>query len=1161
MNINMLTHNSFGFKEKSQTDQPNVARIPKVDEYDGKVLDYSSKIHTVSIATTQLNTPKYRYSVDALLALNLKGVRIARPLRRAIFRLHLWKPQWSRTQKYFKNQKQKCMLLAAGVEPVLPHQKQSSSDHSATGPAYESTTSIIGMPISVNIYSQHVHENTRRQQNIALSRIPVLITRRKKNDGSLAQRCFPPPCLIYPPRNAFRDGKHLEVTNSKCNRSLMIGSLNSRSVCNKELLVHHFIIEHKLDVLVITESWLSADCDVNRVILGNLTPPGFKSINVARIKSRGGGILILYRESLKVKAQDIPPVASHEAALIHLSLPCKNVMLLVIYRPPGSAGEFLNAISEQLSTLTALGDYEVIVTGDFNIHVDQTNESNTIKLMQIFDMVSLKQLVSSPTHDKGHILDLFLVRENSSFTFKLKVVDGVADHSGIITEMATQVQPEKKKSITYNQYKQLDLDAFIYDLSMETLCSDNNKVMSSASWVDMYNTTISKLVSRHAPQKTRLVILKKLPKWFNPQILKERRLRRFLERKWIRTKLEVDKQALCKQRKSLHLLMVSSKETYYQQLLREHIDNPKALWAAINKDLLHRHHEDIPLHLSTNVFSEYFSKKIDDIRSDLMSQASEIDVQTDAIYSVPDQKIFQKFKSVTKTEVLKLITTSPMKQCSSDPIHTRILKACTSVLLEPITSLINSVLVDGLPNELKHALVTPVLKNGKLPRELLQNYRPISNLPFLAKLIERVISKQLLGFFDSSELFGETQSAYRINHSTETLLLRVRNDLLTAMDKKQVTAMVSLDLSAAFDTVDHQILLNRLYNVGIRDSAFEWLTQYLKNRTESVKIGNSTSSVHQVTCGVPQGSILGPILFNIYVAPIGAIVRSHGLTHHSYADDTQLYLSFDPGDSVASLNRIEVCCEDVRRWMADNMLKLNNNKTELIMCGTRQQLDKIVDRSIMVGDSRIEAACDVKSLGVLWDSSTRLDRHVQAVCKTAFMHIRHLKNIRRNLSSKCSEQIVHAFITSRVDYCNSLLYGAPDVLLKKLQGVMNAAARVVSQTGKFTHITPVLKNLHWLPVKCRIRYKLAVLAFKCIHGAAPGYLSHIVVVREPSRVLRSSKQPVTLTTPLMRTNIGQHSFLCAAPMIWNQLPSEIRNINTLNSFKSALKTHLFVNAF
>ena len=439
----------------------------------------------------------------------------------------------------------------------------------------------------------------------------------------------------------------------------------------------------------------------------------------------------------------------------------------------------------------------------------------------------------------------------------------------------------------------------------------------------------------------------------------------------------------------------------------------------------------------------------------------------------------------------------------------------------------------------------------------MSNYRPISNLTFIAKIIERVVSKQLNDYLHANQLHAKCQSAYRKYHSTETAMIRVMNDMLRAVDKHNQVALVLLDLSAAFDTIDQELLLHRLSNrFGIHDTVLAWLKSYLSGRSQSVLINNSVSEKHMLNCGVPQGSVLGPQLFTMYISPVEDIITAHNLETMTYADDTQIYVIFKPSNVHSVLNSLENCTADVKAWMIQNKLKLNDTKTELIH-NTSRFIKTDVFPPMHIGNSSIEPASEARDLGILIDEKLQLSKHVTNTCRAATQAIWKISQIRKYLTSSQTERLVHAFITSRLDNCNSLLYGLPQFQISKLQRIQNSAARLITKKGKFDHITDTLNELHWLPIDKRICYKILLLTYKCLHGLSPTYLSDLINVYIPARPLRSSKK-LELITHLSSTSYGNRAFSVAAPRLWNNLPVHIRHADSLSIFKSQVKSHLFM---
>ncbi len=519
----------------------------------------------------------------------------------------------------------------------------------------------------------------------------------------------------------------------------------------------------------------------------------------------------------------------------------------------------------------------------------------------------------------------------------------------------------------------------------------------------------------------------------------------------------------------------------------------------------------------------------------------------------------ETFSPVTVKEILKLMTQT-MKTCELDPLPSHLLRQCLEPLAPAVAKIVNASLSEGIvPLPLKEAIVRPMIKKPSLDKDSFRSYRPLSNLKQISKILEKAAACRLTDHLVSQNLFDPYQSAYRKGHSTETALLHVVSDAKVAMDNKKGTLLVLIDLSAAFDTIDHSILINRLQQrFGFDGTVLAWLRSYLKDRTQKVVIGDSASDPAELTQGVPQGSVLGPLLFSLYVQPIGDIVRNHELGYHHYADDLQLALTYylNHTSLQASLRRIELCIAEIKNWMALNYLSMNDGKTEFLPIAPKSAAPLLDGVTVRVGDALVPAATSVRNLGAHLDRHLDMTTHVSMVISSCYLQLWHIRQINKYLPRKTRERVVNALVTPRIDYCNSLLHGMSETNFNRLQVLQNDAARLIFGLPRWERATPIRQELHWLPVRQRVEYKTLVFVYKSLHDAAPAYLQQLVCRAVTTRNLRSGNKNM-LVVARTRSKTGDSAFEIAGPILWNSLPTHLKACDSLETFKSKLKTHFF----
>jgi hypothetical protein len=297
--------------------------------------------------------------------------------------------------------------------------------------------------------------------------------------------------------------------------------------------------------------------------------------------------------------------------------------------------------------------------------------------------------------------------------------------------------------------------------------------------------------------------------------------------------------------------------------------------------------------------------------------------------------------------------------------------------------------------------------------------------------------------------------------------------------------------------------------------------------------------------------------------PLANVLKSFGISYHFYADDTQIFLSFDPSDPSSlhnTLNTVELCVCEIKQWMATNMLKLNDDKTEVLFIASPYFRKMIEIDTFKVNNINVTPERIARNIGVIFDDSLSFHDHISSICRSSFYYLKNIGAIRKYLTQDACATLVHSFITSKLDYCNSLLAALPSTETNRLQKIMNTAARIVTRLPKREHITPVLKSLHWLPIEQRIKYKILLFVHRSLHNTAPLYLSEIITWQRQTRNLRSANQ-FMLSVPKTHNSYGDRAFSVYGPKLWNDLPLSLKCIIVYDDFKTNLKTYLFAKAF
>ena len=944
------------------------------------------------------------------------------------------------------------------------------------------------------------------------------------------------------------------------------------------------LLEMDCDICFVQETFLR---DGDKAKLTEIKDYGWGILSDPRKHRSGGGIAMLYKNTIQLKSNNkVTKYKSFQVMESLLSAGTEMVRLVNIYRPPYTKKArftectFLEEFEDYLGTLSTKPGVPIIA-GDFNFHVQRPDDHYPKRFLELLSHYQLQQHVPSvPTHDQGGTLDLVIT--NTTFGSRIGPFDichsrTTSDHSLVLFEVDLKVNPsdDDDKFTNYRNFKSIDLDCFKEDILNSDLVNFDHSI-SVDDAVSLYESVLTKMMDKHCP-----VIKKKLKKrqtpWLDLELRMLRRKRRAAERAWRKGKGE--RQDYIRLRDEFTRLEFVKRCSHHKESLRASAGDTKTLYKKLNR-LLGNESPDLPKHLDSarlsEDFKDFFAEKVNKIRRDIIAEDNEMTPEEHVSEETSTLDCeFDSFCTVSAKDLQDLISKMSNKFCCLDPIPTFLLKKCVDELTPILLYILNtSVTTGSFPAGMKKAVIKPTLKKENADADSLTNYRPVSNLTAISKLLERAVMNQLNDHLNSNDLHCPVQSGYRPHHSCETLLVRMTDDINREIQAGNIVIVVLLDLSAAFDTIDHGILLYKLLkDYGITGKALQWMQSYLQSRSFCVKIGDTISSILELLFGVPQGSLLGPILFILYIKALQMIAAKYGLDIQLYADDSQLYISFHPSrpseftDAKDSINK---CLAEIKSWMVKNFMKLNESKTELLVLGKAKVLRECnLEVTIQFGNMTISPTdCkgdNWKSLGVKFDESLNMERQINSVKQKCSWTMMNLRTIGRYLDEGVKIMMVKQLVISKLDYCNSLYMNLAKTRLNKLRSILNGAVRFIYNIKDRTEdLIPFYKKAHILPIDQKIFFKVCLLTYKVVHDSSPDYIRELVEIDIPMQMDSTNTRSKThgdrfrLKLPKMTKNkADERRFSNYAPVSWNSLPLEIRCLKDTDCFKRVLKNHLY----
>lgn len=921
-------------------------------------------------------------------------------------------------------------------------------------------------------------------------------------------------------------------------KSIKIGHLNARSLGTGFDFFTGVVLSSSFDIMCVSETWLNDNLPSDYFSI-----PNYRVFRHDR-HTRGGGVCIYARDifDCKIVMDDFATTIGAEYLWLQIKTFRQIFLLGVVYRVSTCPmNNFIQNLEDILSFV--LPQYDIVaLLGDVN--VDHTYDNIVAQTMQNYNF---SQLISEPTRitkTSSTIIDIIYINK-SDFVGHAGTIntDLISDHRAVFCELNLSVPKAIPKIITYRNFKYFNRHLFIHDLQLinwDTIYYLND-INTKISF--LYNNILN-LFDKHAPY-TSSRITKPYAPWITSTIKDLQKIRNRALSKYKKSKSMGDWSYYKFLRNYTLGAIRREKKAFLDKQMSD--PNKKLLWNSLNNlHIKKRQDTNIPGNLcNPDDINKYFLS----VFTPYNNCPASCDWYNSRKYN-PD--ISFSLKMALVSEVHDLLFSLKSHAFGFDNVNAKMLQLCSPALDNHLTHILNCCLEMGyFPDIWKISVVKPLPKI-KIPVSY-SDLRPISLISTLSKILERIIYNQLMSYVNENNILSCQQSGFRKGYSTTSVLACITDNVMRSLDRGDAVALVLLDFSKAFDTLDQALLCSKLNYYGLDAISVDFFKSYFRQRSQIVSLDDRRSQVGLVTSGVPQGSILGPLLFLIYTSDIFSTAIYSNIS--AYADDTQIYLSFN-GDIPAAANKLNSDLESISRYANENNLKLNPNKCSVIYFSPKNLKTKVQTQlALFVDGQSIEVVSVAKNLGLFIDSSLRFREHVATLVQKSYASLRLLYSNISIINFKLRKKLTEVLVLSILNYSSIVYFPCLDKFTQyRLQKIQNSCCRFIFGLRKYDRVSKRINQLGWLTVENTFKLNFSVFIENLMHTSSPFYLREKLVFRGEMHNT-NIRYPNNLTIPRFRTVLFTRSFTYCSYSIYNKFNIKFKNLS-LNEFRKKLKSLL-----